>query len=284
MRKELPKSPRLRRSSPVTRFGTLAALQAVPQGTREAIEAGKIRLGIIAAFMNGCVNYSNRFYSEVLADPNLASPLLFPETVFNAPASHFATLLNSRGPAYTLLGDSATWFSALQMADLWLTTDMVDSVLVISAEECDWLSAEALNLYQKGAAVTEGAAAVLVDHQPSDLSISQINGPFSYRTSSEKMEATQRAASTLEGETSRLDLVVDDISGFGHFDQNQAQLLDQIANQQLSPKTVLGDAFGVSAGFQTLVAIDALQSDSSAVAVLSPGGNQHAFSAILTAS
>src|SRR3712207_7831863 len=52
-----------------------------------------------SAVSNGGVIYTKRFYHEVVeSGAEAASPLLFPETVFNAPASHLdwkSTRLNS---------------------------------------------------------------------------------------------------------------------------------------------------------------------------------------------
>src|SRR3712207_8481791 len=42
---------------------------------------------------------------------------LFPETVFNAPASHLAAILGISGASYTLVGDGAVGILALKMAE-----------------------------------------------------------------------------------------------------------------------------------------------------------------------
>ncbi len=55
--------------------------------------------------------YSRRFYEEVLRDPATASPLIFPETVFNAPASHLAAFLGTTAINYTLVGDEGTFLA-----------------------------------------------------------------------------------------------------------------------------------------------------------------------------
>ncbi len=85
--------PRLRRTSPITHYAAAAALDAVA-GLR-ALRTEKIRLGLVVCQQAGCVNYSCRFFDEVLKDPATASPLLFPETVYAAPASHVAALLEN---------------------------------------------------------------------------------------------------------------------------------------------------------------------------------------------
>lgn len=97
------RNPRLRRSSPIAQFAMAAALEALDVGP-ENIPPNNPRLGIIFCVMAGCVNYSRRFYDETLKDPATASPLVFPETVFNAPMSHIAALLGATAGHYTLVG------------------------------------------------------------------------------------------------------------------------------------------------------------------------------------
>ena len=87
----------------------------------------------------GLVTYSRRFYEEVLRDPATASPLIFPETVFNAPASHLAAYLGSTAPNCTLVGDDGMFLQGLALAAQWLMEDEIDGCVVIGAEELDWL-------------------------------------------------------------------------------------------------------------------------------------------------
>ena len=62
----LPKHPRLRRVSNVSRFAMAAAIEAL--GGREPGS-----LGIIMCLMNGCVGFTNRFYNEVIDQPAAAN-------------------------------------------------------------------------------------------------------------------------------------------------------------------------------------------------------------------
>ena len=60
-------------------------------------KAGSAECGAIAlifAVSNGGVIYTKRFYHDIVeSGAQSASPLFFPETVFNAPASHLAAIL-----------------------------------------------------------------------------------------------------------------------------------------------------------------------------------------------
>ena len=86
-------------------------------------------LGIIVCVLSGCVNYSRRFYDETLKDPGTASPLVFPETVFNAPASHISAFLGSMAVNYTLVGDAGTFLQGLATGANWLIEGKVSECL-----------------------------------------------------------------------------------------------------------------------------------------------------------
>jgi 3-oxoacyl-(acyl-carrier-protein) synthase len=119
-----------------------------------------MRLGIIFCVMTGCVNYSRRFYDETLKDPATASPLVFPETVFNAPASHLAALLGTTAINYTLVGDPGVFLQGLVLGADWLLAGRVEDCLVVGAEEIDWLTADAYGLFARKIILSDGAGAV----------------------------------------------------------------------------------------------------------------------------
>ena len=122
------KHPRLRRVSPISKFAVAASLEALGEHRVASIKDGSLKVGVIFSILNGCVNYSRRFYTEALADPKTASPILFPETVFNAPSSHLSALLGTAEINYTLIGDHAGFLPAIKIAKQWLEEGRVDGV------------------------------------------------------------------------------------------------------------------------------------------------------------
>jgi 3-oxoacyl-(acyl-carrier-protein) synthase len=151
--------PRLRRARAITQFAVAAALEALGDDAAK-VNFGSMRLGIVLCVMTGCVNYSRRFYDETLKDPASASPLVFPETVFNAPASHITALLGTHAINYTLVGDPGTFLQGLALGADWMLNDRVDGCLVVGAEEMDWLTADAYRLFERKVVLSEGAGAV----------------------------------------------------------------------------------------------------------------------------
>lgn len=156
--------PRLRRASPVSQFGVAAGFEALGQSGLD--RSALLSLGVVFSVMSGSVVYSRRFFEEVLRDPPTASPLLFPETVFNAPASHLSACAASTGPNYTVVGDAGMFVQALGIAADWIQDGLAQSVLVVGSEEADWTSAGALTRFSRKAIPAEGAGAVVLTSDP----------------------------------------------------------------------------------------------------------------------
>ncbi|MCU0797325.1 MAG: hypothetical protein MUF31_15490 [Akkermansiaceae bacterium] len=265
----VPKSPRLRRASPVGRYAAAAMAEAL--GPEKIAGAG--RLGVICATMNGCVNYSNRFFAEVLADPSVASPILFPETVYNAPSSHLSAVTASTAPNDTLIGDGAGIFIALDLAAEWLERGDADAVLVVAPEEVDWLSAEGLGYYSSSIIPSEGAAAFLLEKGVGGVRLETVPDVVSYALVPDRKKALCQLWEELGVRDDGRTLWVDGRCGVPRFDDAESAI--SWSGPRISPRLRLGEAMGASAGFQLAVAVDALQRGLYESAVVTAvGGNQ----------
>lgn len=277
LRKNVPKHPRLRRSSSITKFAIAAAKQALSEERMVQIKDGEFRLGIVMSCFNGCINYTNRFYAEVLDDPAFASPILFPETVFNAPASHVSSYFESPGPVYTLLGDSSVWFSAMEVARGWLASDQVDGCLVLCGEELGWLSAEALRYHSDKLIATEGASAIYLEREKSEVLLERISEPRGYTTARERRQAIREVFDEIQNEPDSL--LVDGLVGVETIDRDELRSLESWQGARMSPLATLGLGMGASCGFQTIAALEALRSGYNSSIVMASGSNQQACSA-----
>src|SRR5437867_12286029 len=109
--------PRLRRASVISRFAATAGLEALQAAAVKVDSQNAERIALIFAISNGGVIYTKRFYRDVVeTGAQAASPLLFPETVFNAPATHVAAILGFTGATYTLGVDGAVGVLAIRVA------------------------------------------------------------------------------------------------------------------------------------------------------------------------
>ncbi|MEY2577192.1 MAG: hypothetical protein QOI49_16 [Verrucomicrobiota bacterium] len=272
-----PAHPRLRRSSAISRFAAVAGLDALKSaGVKLDSEIAK-RTALIFAVSNGGVIYTKRFYHEIVeSGAQAASPLLFPETVFNAPASHLAAILGITGATYTLVGDGAVGMLALKMAEDLMTSDTLDYCLVVGAEEADWLLCDAYRKWRllrsappiepfreppRGTILSEGAGAILLSLEgrapACPISIEKIAGGTNFRKQRE-------AAAGIDAVFSELcatppDLVA--VSANGTF----IDAAEQTAIGKHSPnprvyavKGQLGESVGASSLWQTICGAQAL--------------------------
>ncbi len=268
---KLPKHPRLRRVSNVTRFAMGAALEAL---NGQKPEPGS--LGLIVCLMNGCVAFTNRFYNEVIDQPALASPILFPETVFNAPASHIAAYLGISGPVTTLIGEPNLIAEALCTADAWLTAGLMKQCLVVGAEEADWLSTEGVSYYDPRLIVGEGAGAMLVSHEGQGVRLKTVAGPFAYHDSKGRREELKRVASTTSGA-----LLVDGTVGVTKFDKDEQSAWSVHSGPIVSPLRLLGECMGAAGALQMVVGASLAAEKHCDVTISMPGTNTAAYACLL---
>jgi hypothetical protein len=267
--------PRLRRSGVMTHHIIAAALEALG-GDQEVGEGSRGRLGVIVCMMAGGVTYTRRFYEEVLREPATASPLVFPETVFNAPASHLSAYLRSATVNYTLVGDDGMFLQGLAMAADWLELGHADACLVVGAEEMDWIVADAVRLFRRGAVYTGGAGALyLKKDQPASVELKTITDSFSFTQKQNRAMAMQKMVSQMGGGAKEELLCAGD---------EQPEIRDRYPGPHLALKPLLGEAFVASAAWQCVAGCAAVAQQVYPAAFVSISGtNQQAIGARLVA-
>jgi 3-oxoacyl-(acyl-carrier-protein) synthase len=278
--------PRLRRTSPIGRYCLAAAVEAL--GGESAARAAADGLGVIVCVTAGGVNYTRRFYDETLRDPATASPLLFPETVFNAPASHLAAWLGSTGESATLVGDEGTFLQGLALAADWLTRGVAQTVVVVGAEELDGLVAGAMNLFARGAVHAAGAGAVWLRQAPAAgtpaVLLERISDAFSYSRRQPPEQAAQAMRRQLPGGMDGEWLV---LSARGHrrLDRAEHAAWADWPGPRVAPLSLVGAAFNAAAAWQAVLACEAVRRGAAPAATGSVvGTNQQAVGARLVAA
>jgi len=270
--KNLLPHPRLRRASAISRFAAAAGLDAL-DGARSTIgEIDVQRMALVFAVSNGGVIYTKRFYHNVVeSGAQSASPLLFPETVFNAPASHLAAILGIEGASYTLVGDGAVGVLAIKMASDLLDNEALDCCLVVGAEEADWLLCDAYHKWRllkseppiepfheppRGMILSEGAGAVLLARRGTvQIDAIDAGGNFSQRDKAN--EIVRRILHDLADEDA---CVIASANGtFIDLAEREAIENELPRGIVYSPKPALGESVGASAVWQVIVAAQALQ-------------------------
>jgi len=266
--------PRLRRASLISRFAAAAGLDALRAAGVKLDPQNAERTALIFAIANGGVIYTKRFYRDVVdTGAQSASPLLFPETVFNAPASHLAAILGVTGATYTLVGDGAVGLAAIKMAEDLMANEPLDHCLVVGTEEVDWLSCDAyrrwrllrlappiepFNEQQRGMILSEGAGAIVLARDgPFTIECAHPGGYFTKRAEAE--EILKRILRDLS--RSEVDLVIASANGT-FVDEAECRALKAVIPNVLvyTGKPALGESVGAAGLWQIILAAQALRS------------------------
>ena len=261
---------RLRRSGSISYFACAAAADAVQQSG--PLPAG--RTALIIAATNGAVTYTRRFFEDVEAR-GAGSPLLFPETVYNAPASHVAAMLGLDGVVLTLVNDASAGMDALSTASDLIHSGEADRCLVVAAEELDWISCEGYRRWKtvasgtgsrNRAVLTEGAVALMLGPpSPAHVRIARVHPGRTIRRHSDSRQTVRRVFEELaDGETP--DLAVLSAAGAGPAGIEESLVRECFpCTRLLLPKQSAGEAFAVSSLLQCLCAWQELQKGGSAI-------------------
>jgi 3-oxoacyl-(acyl-carrier-protein) synthase len=266
--------PHLRRASVISRFAAAAGLDALRSAAVKLDSQNAERTALIFAISNGGVIYTKRFYQDVVeVGAQSASPLLFPETVFNAPASHLAAILGITGASYTLVGDGAVGLLAIKMAEDLMANEALDHCLVVGTEEVDWLLCDAYRRWrllrsappiepfsqqQRGMILSEGAGAVLLARTgPFTIECAHPGGYFTKRAEAETiLERIVRDLAETE-----IDLVISSANGT-FVDQAEYRALERVVPDAVvyTGKPALGESVGAAGLWQVILAAQALHS------------------------
>lgn len=93
--------------------------------------------GIIVASDNAGTATALRFWEDALkVGVGVASPELFPWCLANAPSAALARHLRITGPNSTYLGERDALLAALDTAEIWLSENRVDQVLLVVITFC----------------------------------------------------------------------------------------------------------------------------------------------------
>jgi 3-oxoacyl-[acyl-carrier-protein] synthase III len=269
--KDVARMPRLRRASPISHFATAAAMRCLQDAGLEKNALAGNDTAMIFAASDGSVQYTRRFFEGVeTSGPGQGSPLLFPETVYNAPASHVAAALGLAGPVVSLVGDSAVAMEACMLAGQILHAGTARRVLVLAAEELDAIAVAgyasagiaASDSGGKGTIFSEGAAALLLEAEPRDRNQSAPEFVLSAsrgRCFRSPLQAARRFRELLSGSSTQATVIVGSCSGGGP-GRMEDTLLKRIFPRAdvLFPRLFLGDALTAASLWQIILAREIL--------------------------
>jgi 3-oxoacyl-(acyl-carrier-protein) synthase len=275
------RNPRLRRSSNISLYAATAVLAAMRDAGMDPA-AGAGRCALVFAVCDGGVIYTRKFYDQVVRE-HAGSPLLFPETVYNAPASHIAALLGMDGMTYTLVGDASAGIAALRLGADLVASGQVDACIVAGAEEADWILAEAYSQWglagKRGALIADGAAAVVLG-RAGRCRLDRVTDGVPFFRQAEAQASLAAALGQLPA--GRPGRIVSSANGTFVDRAEEAALKRGYGGiPMIYPKASVGDAFGASALMQIICAMRCVRDEGAGSALATVIGLNHQAAAAL---
>ena len=125
-----------RRLSRQSRLAVAASIEAIRDSGLQISELNRHRIGVVFGTAFGSTEQTDGFFVSLLKHgPQAAEPILFPDTVPNAPASHVAMYHGLKGPNSTFCQNHLSGECALAYGIALLEQDQADVVLVGGVDE-----------------------------------------------------------------------------------------------------------------------------------------------------
>jgi len=125
-----------RRLSRQSRLAVAASIEAINDSGLEISDLNRHRTGVVFGTAFGSTEQTDAFFVSLLDHgPQAAEPILFPDTVPNAPASHVAMYHGLQGPNSTFCQNHLSGECALAYGIALLEQDQADVVLVGGVDE-----------------------------------------------------------------------------------------------------------------------------------------------------
>jgi len=150
-----------RRAADVSKYA-LAAIQLALRDAGLDSVAGEDS-AMVTAVTHGAMNYTQAYHrSLVTGGVEDISPILFSDSVLNAPAGNASICYGIQGAVHTIVGGTAASIKAAMMACRLIHEDGISRAVVVSAEEMNELSFHCRKKFGEPA-MSEGAGVFLIE-------------------------------------------------------------------------------------------------------------------------
>ncbi|MCP5008047.1 MAG: hypothetical protein GY941_29545 [Planctomycetes bacterium] len=154
---------RFRRAADLSKYTMLAVKLAMDDADSSCADGTDT--GIVVGLTHGALNYSQSYHRSLITDGvQSASPILFSDSVLNAPAGNVSIFLGIHGPTHTLIGGNTIGLRTVIFAIEMMNTGRIDKAVIASAEELNELSFlcnSRLGLNK----LSEGAGALVIERE-----------------------------------------------------------------------------------------------------------------------
>lgn len=129
---------KFRRAADISKNALIAVSSALKDSGIESI--GDEDSALVVGVTHGAINYSQQYHRSLLEGEEDVSPLLFSDSVLNAPAGNGSICFDIKGAVHTVVGDITASIKAVMLACGKLKAGSVSRSIVVSAEEINELT------------------------------------------------------------------------------------------------------------------------------------------------
>ncbi|MBI3398273.1 MAG: hypothetical protein HY026_03440 [Deltaproteobacteria bacterium] len=131
---------RFRRAANTSKYCLASAKLAIDDAGLDSSKWDGTKVGLVVAVTHSAINYSREFHAALIKEgPLAASPLLFSDSVLNAPAGNTSIAFHIKGAAHTIVGGIPAGLDAIGYAINIMKMNDLDICLAGGAEEIDSL-------------------------------------------------------------------------------------------------------------------------------------------------
>lgn len=273
----------IRRVAGISRYAISAVKLAIEDSINKNINSKETAL--IVALTHGALNYTCQYHRSIVESNSVdISPLLFSESVLNAPAGNVSIYFGINGPVHTIVGGNTAGLKAIGLATQILSTNRYRRVIVVASEEINHLS---LFCHAKlGEKIfSEAAVAVIIDNNESaSNAYCKITSSAHFHIPNEPEKALKiavnRALRKADLELSDIEMVLtNSASAFSDTETidmrnffgncfSVSSLLNMLLGVLLFKESALKDAFKVS-NVENIMICDVEKTGESSVVILS---------------
>ena len=185
-----------RRLSRLSRLAVAASIEAIEDSGLDISDQNRYRIGVVFGTAFGSTHQTDAFFVSLLDHgPRAAEPILFPDTVPNAPASHVAMYHRLQGPNCTFCQNHLSGECALAYGLSLLEQGQLDVVVVGGVDELSSILFHSLdsirglkpirrrgplqpNQFPKGKGFIPGEAATCMVLERADLPTRQVRNIY----------------------------------------------------------------------------------------------------------
>lgn len=154
---------RFRRAAGISKYA-LAAVRLLMDDAGEVVVDGT-DTALISGITHGALNYTQEFHRALLQDGvDAISPILFSDSVLNAPAGNLSICFSIKGPVHTLVGGPEITVKSIALAYSMVLDRLAGKTIVVSAEELNEISYSCYSRLGSGP-LSEGAGAILIEKE-----------------------------------------------------------------------------------------------------------------------